>query len=273
MRVSELMTRDVLSVARDASLDEAMELMDEEDVRHLPVADGRRIVGVLSERDLLEATGWLPRRARELLEAPAGQVEDFMHAPVVTVSPQDSVVTASMRLVEWNIGCLPVLDDGVLVGMLTDSDVLAAYAEACRGGATTILSDPSVDRVMTTDIVSADHNTPAEEALEFCHQKNVRHLPVHDGDDLVGIVSDRDLRLCIGRGQLEGTPIGELGPEELVTIGPEAKLSRVAKMLVHDHIGAVPVVDGKRMVGLVSSVDVLNHCAKAFAKIPGSAGS
>ena len=175
-----------------------------------------------------------------------------------------------MRLVEWNIGCVPVLDDGCLVGMLSDSDVLAAYAKACRGVTISVDSDPYVGGVMTVDVMSADHRTLAEDALAFCRSKHIRHLPVQDGDDLVGIVSDRDLRLSIGRGQLEGTPIGELAPTELVTIDAETRLSKAAEILIDDHIGAIPVVEGKRLIGLISSADVLNHCTKAFATVAGS---
>ena len=270
MNVAQLMTRGVRTLPRDAGIDQATELMDAEGVRHLPVVDEGRVVGVLSERDLLEVTGWLPKRVREVLEGPTGTTGDFMHHPVVTLSPQDSLVTACLRLVEWNIGCLPVLDDGVLVGMLTDSDVLAAYASGCRDASIAVESDPRVESLMTTDVISADHRMPAEEALEFCRSKHVRHLPLLDGDDLVGIVSDRDLRLSVGRGQLEGTPVGELGRDELVTIEPDAKLSSAAELLVRHHIGALPVVERSRLVGLVTSSDVLNHCAGAFAT-PGAA--
>ena len=273
MKVSELMTCDVLSVAGDASLDEAMEMMDAEGVRHLPVVEEERVVGVLSERDLLEVTGWLPKRAREVLEAPTGQVRDFMHSPVVSVSPQTSIVTAALRLIEWNIGCLPVLEDGVLIGMMTEIDVLGAYAKACMVGAPSVESDPTVDEVMTIEVVSADHRMAAEEALEFCRRKNVRHLPVLKGDTLVGIVSDRDLRRCIGRGQLEGTPIGEIAPDELVTIDPDSKLSGATEMLVRHHIGAIPVIESERLIGLITTADVLNHCTQVFATTRGSAGS
>jgi CBS domain-containing membrane protein len=269
MRLSTIMTRDVFHITPDASVDEAMELMDANDVRHLPVIDtasgSGRLVGLLSERDLLEGTGWLPERARELLEAPSGPIRKFMHAPVVTVSPQDSIVTACLRLVDWNIGCLPVLEDTELVGMLCDSDVLGTYVKACRDTSSPAASDPLVDEVMTVDMVTVEQDMPAEEALELCRRKNVRHLPVMASGDLVGLVSDRDLRLCLGRGQLEGTPIGQLAHGTPLTIPPRTPLSRVAEVLVKGRIGAVPVADGARMVGFVSAVDVLNHCMNVFA--------
>ncbi len=266
MKVSELMTREVLQVGREASLDEAMERMDTGDVRHLPVVEDGRVVGMLSERDLLEVTGWLPPRVREVLDAPSGTVGDFMHSPVVSVSPQDSIVTASLRLLEWKIGCLPVLDDGVLVGLVSESDVLGAYVRACRNKSIPRDMDPDVEEYMTTEIELADHGMEADEALEICRSKQIRHLPIQEDDELMGIVSDRDLRLLVGRGQLEGTKLGDLPLKELVTAECGTRLSNAAALLVHHRIGALPVVEGRRLLGLVSSADVLAHCSRAFAK-------
>lgn len=275
-RVSELMTTDVVRIAPSASLDEAMTLMDDGDFRHLPVVDGDRLVGVLSERDLLEATGWLPARVREVLEAPGGTVEDFMQSPVVTVSPDDSIVTACIRLLEWGIGCLPVLDDRELVGMLADVDVLDAYARACAGSVLDVESDPDVTEIMSKDLFVAEYDTPAEETLAFFHEKHIRHVPVQADGELVGLVSDRDLRLCIGRGQLEGTPIGELVAPRVVTVGAGTKVSSAARSMVRHRIGAIPVVEGPMTVGMVSVVDILEHCTQAFAdpsKAPGGRGT
>lgn len=264
-RVHELMTTDVVSIKQDASLDDAMSLMDEGDFRHLPVVEGDRLVGVLSERDLLEATGWLPPRLREVLDAPGGTVEDFMQSPVVTVSPDDSIVTACIRLLEWGIGCLPVLDDRELIGMLADVDVLDAYAKACAGSLVDVESDPDVTELMSKELFFAEHDTPAEETLAFFHEKHIRHVPVQADGELMGLVSDRDLRLCIGRGQLEGTPIGELVAPRVVTVGAGTKMSSAARSMVRHRIGAVPVVEGPTTIGILSAVDILEHCTQAFA--------
>jgi len=77
---------------------------------------------------------------------------------------------------------------------------------------------------MSLNFLSEPHDLPAEQALELCHAKEVHHLPLFDGEELIGIVSDRDLRRYIGRGQLEGTPVAELASEELVTVAPQAPL-------------------------------------------------
>lgn len=265
MLVSQYMTEDFVRTKPDASFDDAAQTMDEEDVRHLPVVDGEMLVGVLSDRDLLDATGWLPRPVRDVLEAPAGTVKDIMHAPVACVSPADSLHAASTRLLEWGIGCLPVLRDTHLVGILTELDVLDAYVTECEGGR--VENDPTVADLMSREVVTTTADTPADEALELLRERKIRHLPVLDGEQLLGIVSDRDLRLMKGRGQLEGTPMRELCPAKTHCIAPKDRLSRAAQLLASHRIGALPVVEGGALIGILSSTDVMTHCAEAFARV------
>jgi len=267
MRVSEIMTEEVVTLSSNSSLDEAMERLDLEDVRHLPVLADGRVVGIVSDRDVLEASGWLPKALREALEAPATFVVDFMRAPVVTIAVSDSVAAACRKMSDWGIGCLPVLDDSGLVGIVSETDVLNAFATACRTSTITVNSDPLVASLMSTEVVSTGPETPAEEAFEFCRSRGIRHLPLLEAGRLVGIVSDRDLRLMVGRGQLEGTPLRELAPRETRTIGSEARASRAAQTMVTHRIGALPVVDGDLLLGILTSADLITHCAAAFAKV------
>lgn len=267
--VGEIMTGDLVGLDCRASLDDAIELMESEGVRHLPILEGRRLVGVLSERDVLEATGWLPPSLRGALEAPTGDVASSMSKPVVSASPEDTLVTACLRIVEWGVGCLPVLDNGFLAGMLSETDLLEAYGAACSGSLVAVDLDPRVEEAMTRDLTVADHRTPAEEALELLRSRGFRHLPVMADGELLGLVSDRDLRLSLGRGQLEGTPLSELFSPRLHSVTPTTRLSKVARVLVEEAIGALPVVagedEGGALLGLATTTDVLRCAAQAFA--------
>lgn len=258
------MTRDFVRIESGATFDEAIEAMDVAGIRHLPVFDGGRLVGVLSERDLLETTGWLPRSVREVLEAPEGAVRDIMHAPVEFTSPADTLVSAALRLLDWGIGCLPVLDEQEVVGILTEADVLDAYVAQCEESGSP--NDPLVETLMSTDVVAVEADAPAEEALERMRAEDVRHLPVLEGGKLRSIVSDRDFRLFAGRGQLEGTPVGELAPDLLFTTEVDAPLSRAAWQLSSYRVSALPVLDRGELAGILTTADVLAHCVEAFGR-------
>jgi CBS domain-containing protein len=132
--VSDIMTREVVSVDEDDSLQNLLESMRALRFRHLPVTDADRLIGLITERDLLRASSsdLLPHGAsqsRELFER--FRVRDVMVRDVVVVHPETSVLVAAQRLREKRLGCLPVVDsNNVLVGILTTSDCIGALARA-----------------------------------------------------------------------------------------------------------------------------------------------
>ena len=108
MKVFDVMTPNPVTVEVDALLEDAMDLMDRHHVRHLPVLQRGTLGGVVSDRDLLEATGWLPRRVRgpyhRSTGAPCSRVRDLTRRAVVTIGPNDSLVHASADILTRGAG-------------------------------------------------------------------------------------------------------------------------------------------------------------------------
>jgi acetoin utilization protein AcuB len=120
VRVADAMTSGPVTVAPGATVATAVAAMRRGRFRHLPVVAGGELVGVVAHGDLEPSPG-LPVEAAEAL---AGRpVAEVMSASPVTVSPDEPVEVAARLLVEHTIGCLPVLLDDALVGILTESDL------------------------------------------------------------------------------------------------------------------------------------------------------
>jgi acetoin utilization protein AcuB len=123
--VRNSMTRELVTVVSETTAAEALALCRMNRIRHLPVLEGRRLVGVISDRDLRAATPALGDLARaEALDRI--RVADEMARDVATAGPEDPIEDAAMAMYERKIGCLPVVDGEDLVGMLTTSDVMRA---------------------------------------------------------------------------------------------------------------------------------------------------
>ncbi len=138
MRVSELMSRNVVTIDTAASCHDAVALMARARVRHLPVVDAGALVGVVTDRDLrhhlfrpgvFEAIGTVP--IENLLETVP--VKDIMSTPVISARAGDSLEAAARLMLEDKVGSLPVVDDGRVVGILTETDMLRQIvrADAC----------------------------------------------------------------------------------------------------------------------------------------------
>ncbi len=134
-RVDSIMTRDLQVLREEDNLAAIGEAMAQLEVRHLPVVDGERLVGLVSERDVLRFTvsqlePSQTSAARDQALKSRTFVAQVMTREVETVSPDESVAKAARRLLDKRIGCLPVVDaEGRLLGILTETDLLRALAK------------------------------------------------------------------------------------------------------------------------------------------------
>lgn len=107
---------------------------------------------------------------------------------VWTISPQVKVQQAVQLLGEKQIGALPVLRDTLVIGIISERDIVrAVYRQGLA-----VLEKP-VEEVMTRDVIVISAETTLEDCMQLMTDHHFRHLPVLDGDELVGIVSIRDL--------------------------------------------------------------------------------
>lgn len=130
VRVSDCMTRGVVTAYPEALVRGAADMMRTRRLRHLPVVDhGGRLVGIVTDRDLRQVVfdPAIQARAADLAAALKGlRIRDVMTWGVVTVTPSVEIRDAARRMRERKIGALPVVDGERLVGILTESDVLRA---------------------------------------------------------------------------------------------------------------------------------------------------
>jgi acetoin utilization protein AcuB len=128
MLVREVMTPDPVTVTPGTSVAEVRRLLGLHMFRHLPVVDGGRLVGIVSDRDVLvgdpRLTASLQALHSDLLHGRYRRASELQHAPVVTAAPDEELAVAAGRLRELRIGALPVVEDGRLVGILTTADCL-----------------------------------------------------------------------------------------------------------------------------------------------------
>jgi CBS domain-containing protein len=134
--VSLIMTREVVSVEESDSLTNLLESMHALRFRHLPVTEDDRLIGLVTERDLLQisTSNLLPHRTEQDRALFARyRVRDVMVRDVISVNPDTPITTAGQLLLDKRVGCLPVVDsNNDLVGILTSSDFVASVVRAAK---------------------------------------------------------------------------------------------------------------------------------------------
>ncbi|MBN9619048.1 MAG: CBS domain-containing protein [Actinobacteria bacterium] len=125
-------------------------------------------------------------------------------ASVITIAPSDSVTALLDSLAVHNIGAVVAVEGGRPVGIVSERDIVRRIAERGRD-----VLDATVDSIMTRDVVSCGSGDSVDSIAETMTERRIRHMPVIDGDVLVGIVSIGDVvssrmrQLEHDRGQLE----------------------------------------------------------------------
>jgi CBS domain-containing protein len=129
--VRDIMQTKIVTIGVTERLSTVEDIMTLGRVRHMPVVHGGRLVGVLSQRDLLRASlselgSYASEARRAFLHAI--EIERVMSAPPIVIDPDASVQLAARLMADHKIGCLPVVDGDELIGLVTETDVLCWVA-------------------------------------------------------------------------------------------------------------------------------------------------
>jgi CBS-domain-containing membrane protein len=135
MKVREVMVKEVATLDVNDELSLANDIMRLGRIRHLPVVDGSRLAGIVSERDLFrsslaQALGYASKDTRDLMKTL--RIKDVMVTGVITIPPDTELCEATKIMMQEKIGCLPVVEDGRLVGLITETDILMQYVKGCE---------------------------------------------------------------------------------------------------------------------------------------------
>ena len=132
MYVSDWMTRKVIILYPEDYLSDAISMMKQHHIKHLPVLKNDRLKGIISDRDIKE---YSPSKATcldvyelhyLLAKTP---IKDVMKSKVITTPPDAAIEEAAMVLLDHNIGCLPVIEQGHLTGIISDKDIFRAMVD------------------------------------------------------------------------------------------------------------------------------------------------
>jgi CBS domain-containing protein len=291
MRIDNCITREVVTLNPDDSLDRAIDLMEENGFHHLVVVEQEAVVGMLSDRDILISTGWMLDVERNIPARPGQRPEvvgptcvgQIMARPVVSMSADDCPRTAALLMLKEKISALPVLDGGRLVGLVTETDLIRLLdAASLRGAVASQALRQSVRDKMRSDVVQATPHMPLDHIVGLFRARRIRHIPIVEDGGVRGIISDRDVRRALGWSVIRDAQAQEQGrlaqPDPqcaadimqtpVLSIGPRAPLSEALQLMLGHGIHALPVVEEGRLVGMVTQSDLVRLIAQQRDVVP-----
>jgi CBS domain-containing protein len=253
MIVADFMTPDPVTVGPNDSLETALQAMDEYSVRHLPVVDdGGYLVGVLSHRDLVSLTGWGLLGPEEGSDDRVQWVSQAMATDVVSVTPDDQVIAAAVEVSARGIGCLPVVEDGKLLGIVSEMDLVRLVSENADEG-------QRVESIGVADAITVTPDATLALLDDLMSAKGVRHLPVVVDGKPTAIISDRDVRRAIGAGVSRDSMARTFMTDGVVSVDAATSIREAAGTMFDRRIGALVLTHGEGRFGIVTTTDLLEH--------------
>jgi CBS domain-containing protein len=268
------MSSPVITVTPETHLNDARHVMSAEKIRVLPIVKSKKLVGIVTRRGLLRADiTTLDRNSWNTnIDLKDETVGEIMTANPITIVPTALIPKAARVMLENKITALPVMENGEMVGILTNSDILRFILSEVP----LLKKEILVRDYMTDDVVTIDPDTSLLEAHRLMGTKRIRSLPVMTGDQLVGLVTRTDLmssdpsRFASRNNQelslkILTQSVNQIMTRQLITISPEQKVVDAARLMLENKIHCLPILDeNKRLAGLITESDLFLMVIQKF---------
>jgi CBS domain-containing protein len=268
--ILSIATRHVISAPPTMRIFGAIETLTQWGVRRLPIVDPgtHRLKGILTARDVIDFLGGGEKfnlihvkHDGNFLAAINESVSRIMKPEVRTLTPHATIHEAVRLIVESRIGGIPIVDDGVLTGIVTERDVLKVL---CRKQSSLRTRD-----IMTTSLLVQQPDCPLSMVTKVMTEHQFRRLPIVKSDVLFGIITATDIVRYIGSGkvfeklvtghvtEVMTLPVRELISGNLYTTDPNESITDAARKMLEMGVGALPVIENSRLAGLVTEFDLV----------------
>ena len=274
--VMAIATRDVISVPPTGSILKAVETMAKCGFRRLPVTDAgtKKLRGIVTSGDVINFMGGgdkyklvQVRHHGNLIAAVNESVRTIMTQQLITLPDDARIRDAVDIIVSKKIGGIPIInEDEVLTGIVTERDVLRVLAAEHRR--------LNVEDVMSSNPRVTAPDCPISTVTHDMTAFRFRRLPVVSNDVLYGIITATDIMRYLGSREVflrlttgnvtdvMGLPVRMLIAGELFTTTPDKSINEAAREMLEKNIGALPVIEDSRLIGIVTEFDLV----RAFAQ-------
>lgn len=182
-------------------------------------------------------------------------IRDVMTDQVITVKKNDDLRHVMELMEKHNVTKVPVLDDGKLVGIVSDNMIAKKLGSSRKRGV--VPSGLHASSVMEKDFEIAHPDSPLAEWLPKVGAAGITMIPVVSRGQLVGVHTKANLIHLVD----SDAPVGDAMQTKVVTANPDERLVHVRRLLIDNEIARIPVVEGGRVLGILHEAEI----AKAFA--------
>ena len=244
LNVGDVMSNEVTTICPDEIVISAAKVMSDKKISCLVVMDHGNVAGIITETDVLRRVG---DKGKDIYRAKLSRI---MSSPVESVPPDLSVLEASKIMGVKHIKRLPILKDEKLIGIVTQTDLVRAL--------TSYGLWRDISEIMSRDISGIQRNASVAEVAELMTSRKISCIIVMDGDDVVGVLTEKDLlgRVVALQRDPANTRVEEVMSFPVTSIPPTFSVFSAGKAMEEMNIRRLVVVKDKRLCGVLTQTDI-----------------
>jgi CBS domain-containing protein len=254
MKVKEIMTTKIISVDKDDSLKRVLDLMKKHNITKIPVLEEKKFFGLVTDNIIAYKLGSIRKRRITASRLHASSVTE---KDVMIVHPEEEVKNILKSVGEPGPTMLPVVENVKLVGVVTKADLLPL-----------VKNKNQLHPIMQKKIHTVSVDDRVVHARHIMITENIARLPVLEEKKLVGIISDIEIAYAfaslkkafsIGRQKhhLEELLVKDIMRTPVVWSNPSMSMYDAAQLMLKENIGALPLIENDKLVGMVTRTDLL----------------
>lgn len=254
MKVRDVMTKDVISVDKDVSLNYVLNLMKKHEITKIPVVENKKLIGMITDNIIAYKLGSIRKRGVPASKLHASSVTE---KDIENVSPDDDIKTILRKVGEPGPTMLNVVENDKLIGVVTKADLLPL-----------VKSNKKLREIMQKKIHTISPDDRVIHARRIMIDENVARLPVVSQGKLVGIISDTEIAFALAnikrsfsigkqKHQLDELLVKDAMKMSVIWTTPNVSAADAAKIMLKHNVGALPIVENDAIVGIVTRTDLL----------------
>jgi transcriptional regulator with GAF, ATPase, and Fis domain len=250
LRVGDVMSKDVVTVCPDETVVSAAKMISENNISCIVVVDNGNVAGILTETDFLK------RVVAEGKDFDEISVKEVMSSPVESIGSDLSVFEASRIMDEKHIKRVPVLGEGRLVGIATQTDLIRVSASYGMWR--------NVGEIMSRDVVGIQSKATVVEATEVMTGCSISCIVVLKGDEVVGVLTEKDFlkRVVALRKDPAEIKMEELMSSPVMTVPPDCTVFSASRIMEKMDVRRLVIMENKQLRGIVTQTDILKAVKK-----------
>ncbi len=258
MKVSDVMSRDPVTVDKDRNLKDVLNLMQQHRITKIPVVDEGKLVGIVTDGRIADKLG---RAHNAHTQTGTFHASSVMDKEFVRAHPDETVANLLADVGKPGLTMIPVCKGDKLVGVVTKADLLPL-----------VKSESAVSDVMTRELQSVDASSRLVHARRLLLDHDIARLPVLQDGHIEGIIAEHEIATTLAgfkeaddsvqKATVRDLKVGDAMNRDVITGAPDMTAWAAAQMMLDHHVGALPIVDGSGTIqGIVTRTDLLQNFA------------